>query len=339
MQGSRADLQRLLVTGGLGFIGSNFVRRIVNGRDTLLLNLDAGTYGSNPVNLTDLGGTTSYTLVKADLVNVQAVEKVVARVDAIIHFAAQTHVDRSISNPKSFVLSNVLGTFNLLEAARRSDVRKFVHISTDEVYGSAVGKSFVETDQLNPSSPYAASKAAGEMLVEAYCNTYGLHTVVLRCTNNFGPYQFPEKFIPKTVISALQGRGIPIYGDGKQIRDWIFVTDFCSAAEVALERAPAGSVYNVSAGNEIQNVEVAKLVLERLGKPVSLLQFVEDRPGHDYRYSLDASRIRNELGWKPMQSFTEGLAQTVDWYVRNEAWWQPLISEKMLSAAPWKESW
>jgi len=249
-------------------------------------------------------------------------------------------VDRSISTPEMFLETNVRGTFNLLEAARKSKVAKFVHISTDEVYGSAPkGTSFKEDQPGNPSSPYAASKAASEMFVTAYHKTYGLPTTILRCTNNFGPRQFPEKFIPKTILMAIRSGKIPIYGDGLQIRDWIYVADFCNAINLAIEKGRDGSIYNVSMGNEISNLDVAKMVLATLGRPSDLLQFVEDRPGHDLRYSLDSGRIRQELGWKPEHSFPKALEHTVKWYVDNRAWWEPLVNAKVLSATPWKEQW
>lgn len=332
----------LLVTGGMGFIGSNFIRHILTTNNGFTItNLDKLSYGSNPANLKDIPESgENYRFQKGDINDLDLVTKLTQDVDRVVNFAAETHVDRSISNPEMFLQSNVLGTFTLLEAARKTELGKFIHISTDEVYGSASAQtSFSETDRLEPASPYAASKASADMLVQAYHKTYGLNTVTLRCTNNFGPHQFPEKFIPKTVISALLGRGIPIYGNGMQIRDWIYVLDFCRAIDMAIEKGEAGAIYNVSAGNEVPNLEVAKLILEALGKPTDLIQYVEDRPGHDFRYSLDSRRIRKELGWKPEHSFREALRETVEWYVKNEGWWRPLISDKVLSPTPWKEKW
>ncbi len=260
------------------------------------------------------------------------------QVDLIVHFAAETHVDRSISNPESFLPSNVLGTFTLLEAARKSKVRKFVQISTDEVYGSTpAGTSYLENDRLQASSPYSASKAGADMFVEAYHKTYGLNTVILWCTNNSGLRQFPVKFIPKTIISALLGRNIPVYSKGERIRAWIYVFDFCRAIDLAIERGEAGGIHNVSADNEVTNLEVVNLDLDTLRKPSGLIQFVEDRPGHDFRYSLDSSRIRKQLGWKPQQGFRDALRQPVEWYVKNEWWWKPLITDKVLSPTPCKE--
>ena len=334
-------MREVLITGGLGFIGSNFIHYALKNHPTWkILNVDAEKLGANRKNLADIPASRSYRFIKANVADPKSVARLVRRAEWIIHFAAETHVDRSISNPTSFLKSNVLGTVNLLEAARRADVKRFVHISTDEVYGSApAGSSYVEGDRLDASSPYAASKASADLYVQAYHRTYGLNTVTLRCTNNFGPYQFPEKFIPKTIISGLLGRKVPIYGDGKQIRDWIFVEDFCRAVVRAGEKGEAGAVYNVSANNEISNLTVANLILEQLRKPSELLEFVADRPGHDFRYSLNSDRIRRELGWKPSHNFQDELRNTVDWYVRNEWWWKPLITGKVLSAAPWKEKW
>lgn len=333
-------LHRLLVTGGLGFIGSNFILYAHdhwNSSD--IVNLDAVSYGAVPENLREIENASRYRFVKGNTANKELVEKLINEVDVIVHFAAETHVDRSIADPESFFRSNVLGTFTLLEAARRSKVEKFVHISTDEVYGSITAGSFREVDRMQPSSPYSASKAASDVFVEAYFRTYGLPTVTMRCTNNFGPRQFPEKFIPKAIINALLGRRIPVYGSGMQVRDWIYVLDFCKAIALAVEKGAAGTIYNVSAGNELQNIEIVKHILRGLGKPDDLLQFVEDRPGHDFRYSLDSSRIRNQLGWKPENTLEGALGETIRWYTENESWWKPLLTEKVLSMTPWKEKW
>jgi dTDP-glucose 4,6-dehydratase len=278
-----------------------------------------------------------YQFVKGDVADRRLVERLLGGVELVVHFAAETHVDRSINDPGSFLHSNVNGTFTILEAARKFDVKRFIHISTDEVYGSAKGHvSFCEDDGLHPSSPYSASKAASEMYVQAYNKTYGLQTVTLRCTNNFGPRQFPEKFIPKMIIAILLGRKMPIYGSGMQVRDWIYVNDFCHAIEYVIEKGEVGAVYNVSAGNELPNLEIAKQVLKYLGKSVDMLEFVEDRPGHDFRYSLDSTRIRR-LGWSPKYNLSDALKMTVEWYVKNEAWWRPILTEKTLSKSPWNE--
>jgi len=331
-------LNRLLVTGGLGFIGSNFILYAhEKWKSSNIVNLDAISFGAVPENLRGMEVKLRYKFVKGNTADMKIVGKLVNDVDVIVHFAAETHVDRSIADPESFLRSNVVGTFTLLEAARRSDIEKFVHISTDEVYGSITDGSFQETDRLEASSPYSASKAASEMFVDAYFKTYGVPTVTMRCTNNFGPRQFPEKFIPKTIINALLGRRIPVYGSGTQVRDWIYVLDFCRAIDLAIEKGKAGSMYNVSASNELPNIQVVKAILEQLKRSNDLIQFVEDRPGHDFRYSLDSSRIRNDLGWRPQEIFADALRQTVQWYVDNERWWKPLITDRVLSAAPWKE--
>ncbi len=266
-------------------------------------------------------------------------EKVSANVEVVVNFAAESHVDRSIANPHSFLESNTKGVLTLLELCRKRDL-KFLQVSTDEVYGSADdGRAFKEEDALNPSSPYSASKAAGEMLVKAYRKTYGLSTLITRCTNNFGPFQFPEKFIPKTVILAIQNRKVPIYGSGSQVRDWIHVQDHCEALDQVLERGRVGEVYNIGGGNQIENEHVVKQILKLLDKPEQLIDHVDDRPGHDVRYWLDTSKVRDELGWTPKRRFEDGLRETVAWYVKNEAWWQPLLNERVLSSAPWKSKW
>jgi dTDP-glucose 4,6-dehydratase len=337
---SRKPLTRLLVTGGVGFIGSNYIRHLMTTqRDVQIVNLDKLGYGSNPANLKNLEGRPNYRFVKGDICDAQMVEEAAANVGVVVNLAAETHVDRSISNPESFLESNTKGVLTLLELCRKRDL-KFLQISTDEVYGSADdGRAFKEIDTLNPSSPYSASKAAAEMLVKAYHKTYGLVTLITRCTNNFGPFQFPEKFIPKAVILASQNRKIPVYGSGRQVRDWIHVQDHCEAVDEVLERGRSGEVYNLGGGNQIENEHVVKQILKLLGKPEELIDHVEDRPGHDVRYRLDTSKVTGELGWKPKRRFEDGLRETVTWYVENEAWWQPLLNERVLSSAPWKSKW
>jgi len=329
------------VTGGLGFIGSNYIlHAIKNSSLGRITNIDSLSYGSNPNNLREVEKAPNYKFVKADLADSSIIMSEVADADVVIHFAAESHVDRSISNPGKFLESNVIGTFNLLEAARHSKVRKFIHISTDEVYGSAPsGEAFRENSPLNPSSPYSASKAAAEMLALAYHKTYGLPIVILRCTNNFGPRQFPEKLIPKTIIRALLGLRVPVYGNGQQIRDWTHVQDFCNAIDLALLKGVSGNIYNVSTGNEVFNLEIVTRILKILGKSSNLIEFVDDRPGHDFRYSLDSTRIRKDLAWKPEQPLSTALKSTVEWYVQNRNWWEPLLDEKVLSPTPWKEKW
>jgi len=323
---------KLLVTGGLGFIGSNFARNMMDKAEITVV--DALKYGSNEHNLRDL----DCTLVKGDICDYDLITELVKNTDAIANFAAETHVDRSISNPYAFVESNVIGTYTILEAMRNvnPDVR-LVHIGTDEVYGDIEEGSFKEDDTLRPSSPYSASKAAADMFFLAYVRTYGLDAVITRCTNNYGPYQFPEKLIPKAILRAQMDLKIPIYGTGENVRDWIFVKDHCEAIDLVLERGIRGEIYNISGGEEKTNLEVATEILRLMDKP-NLIEFVEDRPGHDIRYSLDSSKLRS-LGWKPKHNFKEGLKETVAWYLENEWWWKPLADEKLLHPTPWKLEW
>ncbi len=333
-------MARLLVTGGMGFIGSNYIHHLMPTQPKVqVVNLDKLSYGSNPANLKDLEGRRNYSFVKGDICDAKLVEEAAANVEVVVNFAAESHVDRSIASPQSFLDSNTNGVLTLLESCRKRDV-KFLQVSTDEVYGSADGgRAFKEEDALNPSSPYSASKAAAEMLVRAYRKTYGLSTLITRCTNNFGPFQFPEKFIPKTVILAIQNRRVPVYGSGRQVRDWIHVQDHCEALDRVLEKGRSGEVYNIGGGNQVENEHVVKQVLKLLAKPEKLIEHVEDRPGHDVRYWLDASKARDELGWTPKRGFEDGLRETVAWYVKNEAWWRPLLNERVLSSAPWKSKW
>jgi dTDP-glucose 4,6-dehydratase len=332
---------RLLVTGGLGFIGSNFIRYVLSKYwEVEVVNLDKMGMGSNPKNLEDLEGDERYRFVKGDLLDFDLVSRLVREVDAVVNFAAETHVDRSIANPRAFLESNTVGTFNLLEAARLNNPRlRIVHVSTDEVYSDILVGSYKEEDRLKPSSPYAASKAAADMFCLAYHRTYGLDVVVTRCTNNFGPYQFPEKLIPKTIIRASLGMKVPIYGTGRNVRDWIYVLDHCEALDLVLERGRSGEIYNISSGDELDNLTLVKKILRIMGKDEGLIEFVEDRPGHDVRYSLDSSKIRRELGWRPRRSLEEALKETVEWYLKNERWWRPLADERVLHPTPWKLRW
>ena len=331
---------KLLVTGGLGFIGSNFCRHVLKKRsDYELLNLDKIGIGANPANLRDIEDDKRYTFIKGDICNPKLVDKLVRDVDAVVNIAAETHVDRSIADPYLFLQNNTVGAFTVLDAIRKHNKKaKLVHVSTDEVYGQALEGSFTENDSPNPSNPYSASKAAADMFVLSYHKTYGLNVSITRCTNNFGPYQLPEKLIPKTVIRALRNLPIPIYGSGTNIRDWIYVLDHCEAIDAVLHEGKAGEVYNVSAGNEITNIEVAKKILAVLRKPDSLITFVEDRPGHDVRYSLDSTKTRSMLGWQPKFSFQQSVESTIRWYVENEQWWTPLATEAILHPTPWKIS-
>jgi len=314
---------KVLITGGAGFIGSNFIRHLLRSRrDVQIVNLDKLTYAGNPESLADVSGDSRYSLVHGDIADAQTVDDALRQgVDALVNFAAETHVDRSIEDASPFLRANVLGTHCLLEAARKFRLPRFVHISTDEVYGSApAGVSFTEEATLDPRSPYAASKASADHLVSAYANTCGISVIVLRCTNNYGPFQFPEKLIPLMIANAREDKPLPIYGDGMQERDWLFVEDYCRAIALSLDKAKPGTIYNVSAGMPQPNLKIVKIVLKHLGKPESLMRFVQDRPGHDRRYSLDSSKIREELGWTPKVSFEEGIGRTIEWYQANTEW-------------------
>lgn len=327
---------RMLVTGGLGFIGSNFIRYMLNKyEDISVINLDKLSVGSNPANLKDIEMNKRYTFVKGDIADKQLVEKLNSKVDVVVNIAAETHVDRSIVNPWPFIQSNTVGAMTLFETIKKHE-KRILQVSTDEVYGDILKGSFVEKDALDPSSPYSASKAAADLFALACHRTYGLDVVIARCTNNYGPFQFPEKFIPKTIIRASLNLPIPLYGEGVNIRDWIYVLDFCEALNLLLEKGKIGEIYNISAGNELKNIDVAKNILKIMGKSENLITFVEDRPGHDVRYSLDSSKIHREIGWKPKYNFKEALKQTVDWYVNNNWWWTPLITEKIIHTSPWK---
>ena len=314
---------KVLVTGGAGFIGSNFIRLLLNARpDASVINFDKLTYAGNPESLADLAASPRYSFVRGDIADREAVEQVFAhRLDAVVNFAAETHVDRSIEDASPFLRTNILGTQCLLEAARRFHLPRFIHISTDEVYGSAPPElSFTEEAPLDPRSPYAASKAAADHFVSAYANTYGISAIILRCTNNYGPYQFPEKLIPLMIANAREDKPLPVYGDGMQERDWLYVEDYCRAIALALDQAKPGTLYNVSAGTPQPNLKIVRTILSHLQKPDSLIAYVQDRPGHDRRYALDSFKIRHELGWKPQVSFEEGILRTVDWYKANSGW-------------------
>ncbi len=318
-----AQAMRLLVTGGAGFIGSNLVRQLLREDPSVeVTNLDKLTYAGNLENLADIADSPRYRFVQADIADPEPVERIFAEgFDAVLHLAAESHVDRSLEDAAPFLRTNVVGTHVLLEAARRADLRRFLHISTDEVYGSAPETtSFDEQAPLKPSSPYAASKAASDLLVLSYVHTHGLPAIVLRATNNYGPYQFPEKLIPLMIANALEDRPLPVYGDGLHARDWIHVEDHCRAIRLALERGRPGEVYNVSAGQPRPNLEIIRALLRTLGKPESLIRFVEDRPGHDRRYALDSAKIRRELGWAPHFGLDQGLAATVEWNRAHADW-------------------
>jgi len=314
---------RILVTGGAGFIGSNFVHFMLqrHPRDQIVV-LDKLTYSGNLANLK--AAMKKIEFIRGDICNRKLVEKVAKGIDVVVNFAAESHVDRSIAEPEPFLTTNVLGTQVLLEAARKFNYVKFVQISTDEVYGSVTKGSAKEGDLLRPSSPYAASKAAADLLVHSYFVTYGLPVLVTRSTNNFGPYQHPEKLIPKLIINAISRKPLPIYGDGKNVRDWLYVVDNCEAIDLVLRKGKIGEIYNVGAGNERMNLELANLILKELGKPKSLIKFVKDRLGHDLRYSLNCGKI-GKLGWRAKTSFEDGARKTIKWYKENKWWWAPLV--------------
>jgi dTDP-glucose 4,6-dehydratase len=320
----------VLVTGGAGFIGSNLVRYLRRERPGwTVVNLDKLTYAGNLESLADLGDDRGHLFVRGDIANAELVEHLCAQheVEAILNLAAESHVDRSILGPGIFVETNVSGTQVLLEAARRAGVKRFVQVSTDEVYGSlgAEGR-FGEASPLRPSSPYSASKTAADLLALAYHHTFGLDVIVTRCSNNYGPYQFPEKLIPLMIANAIDGKKLPVYGDGMQVRDWIHVEDHCAALLAAVERGKAGEVYNVGSDNEWPNLQIVQQLLRILRKPESMIEHVKDRPGHDRRYAIEARRARAELGWAPRIPFADGLQRTVDWYVANRTWWDRVRS-------------
>ncbi len=332
---------KLLVTGGQGFIGSNFIRFMLEEhKNCSIVNVDALRYGSNADNLRDLEEKDRYAFRRGDIADAAFISGLIEDVDGIVSFAAETHVDRSISSPDSFLHSNVVGVYSLLEALRKHNPKtRFVQISTDEVYGDILEGSFTEESTLRPSSPYSASKAAGDVFVLAYARTYGLEAMITRCTNNYGPSQFPEKLIPKTILRARADLKIPVYGTGLNVRDWIYVIDHCRAVEQVLFKGRKGEIYNISAAEEKTNLEVIKIILHIMGKDENLIEFVEDRPGHDLRYSLDSSKLRGELGWRPRQSFADGMEETVNWYQQNEVWWRPLMDDKVLHPTPWNLGW
>ncbi len=321
-----AEEKTILVTGGCGFIGSNFIHYMVGKYPNYrIINLDKLTYCGNLDNLCELVDYPHYSFVKGDIADSEKVRGIFQdeRVDVIVNFAAESHVDRSIEDPDLFLRTNILGTQVLLEGAREMEIPLFVQISTDEVYGS-LGSSglFTETTPLRPNSPYAASKAAADLMVRAYTKTYGIDAIITRCSNNYGPYQFPEKLIPLMISNAMEDKELPIYGDGSNVRDWIYVEDHCRALDVILHHGVSGEIYNIGGACERTNLDVVKTILEIVGNPESLIQFDKDRPGHDRRYAMDFSKLQGELDWQPKVTFEEGIKQTVTWYIDNQDWWQ-----------------
>lgn len=327
-------MKTILVTGGAGFIGSNFVHFLLDSDSGYkIVNLDALTYAGNPDNLTSLENNPGYEFVKGSIDDSALVTELFKNhdFDAVVHFAAESHVDRSITGPEAFVKTNVLGTQILLQTAKnawqdRFDKKRFVHISTDEVYGS-LGPSgfFTEKTPLAPNSPYSASKAGSDLLVRAFYETYNFPALITRCSNNYGPYQFPEKLIPLTITNALRDLPLPVYGDGKNVRDWLFVNDHCAAIKLVLEKGTPGKVYNIGGNNEWHNIDIVKLICAELGKPESLITYVKDRLGHDRRYAIDASFIKSELGWSPSVTFEQGIKKTIQWYLDNQQWWKAIL--------------
>ena len=326
---------KLLVTGGLGFIGSNFILKILNEKQkNSVVNVDAELFGSNHQNLESVKNHENYRFVKGNITNRHLMEDLISECDAVVNFAAESFVDRSIADANPFLVSNIRGTFTILDIIKEQK-KRLVQISTDEVFGSLESTTAKENSRFNPSSPYAATKAAAELLVNSYIVTYDCDCVITRCTNNYGSRQFPEKLIPKTLILASQNKKVPIYGEGKNIRDWIFVDDHCEAVYKVLLRGKSGESYNISANIEVDNLTIVKKILGILDKPQDLIKSVEDRPGHDFRYSLDSSKVRSELNWSENTNFDDGLKKTVDWYLSNPAWWQN-ISQDILKSTPWK---
>lgn len=321
---------KILVTGGAGFIGSCFVRHMLKKHpDYKIINLDCLTYAGNIENLDDVKNNPNYTFIKANICDKQKVDEIVSDVDCIVNFAAESHVDRSILNPEIFIETNVLGTLNLLEAAKKHKIKRYLQISTDEVYGS-LGKDgyFYETTPLSPNSPYSASKASADMLVKAYFETYKTPVLITRCSNNYGPYQYPEKLIPFFISKLLKGEKVPLYGDGLNVRDWLYVYDHCSAIDTVLHKGNIGEVYNVGGHNEKSNIEITKIILKEMNKDESSIEYVQDRLGHDRRYAIDNNKITTTLGWEPSVTFEEGIKLTIDWYLNNTQWIKSIEDKK-----------
>jgi dTDP-glucose 4,6-dehydratase len=322
----------LLVTGGLGFIGSNFILYWLNRYpDDFIVNLDALTYAGNPDNLKDVRHLPNYRFVQGDIADPGLVRRIFheERIEIVVHFAAESHVDRSIADPQLFVHTNVLGTQCLLEEARLRKVTRFIHVSTDEVYGTLGKKGrFTESSPLAPNSPYSASKAGSDLLARAYFETYGLPVVITRCSNNYGKLQNPEKLIPTVITRAIRNKSIPVYGNGMNVRDWLYVEDHCAAIERVVQAGIPGQVYNIGGDNERTNLQMVKRILAELGKPESLIQYVPDRLGHDLRYAINAGKLQRELGWRPQHQLEQGLRLTVAWYLQHEAWWSKLLKEE-----------
>ena len=327
---------KLLVTGGLGFIGSNFIKNILeNYTNYSIVNLDDERYGSNHLNLTSLKNSNNYKFVKGNICDIELCKKLISESDIVINFAAESHAYRSILDAQPFMDLDIIGVYNILEQIKLHK-KRLIQISTDEVFGSLENESADEKFKLNSSSPYASSKASAELIVNSYVKTYECDCIITRCTNNYGPHQFPEKLIPKTLLLAENNQKIPIYGTGKNIRDWIHVDDHCNAIVDVLHKGKTGESYNISANNEIDNITIVKKILSLMDKSEDLIEFVEDRPGHDFRYSLDSSKIRTSLNWSSKINFDKGIQKTIDWYLKNQEWWKN-IEKNTFNATPWKK--
>ncbi|MGB9697025.1 MAG: dTDP-glucose 4,6-dehydratase [Ignavibacteria bacterium] len=329
-------MKNILVTGGAGFIGSNFIRYVLSNYHYFIVNFDKLTYAGNLENLKEVESHPNYTFVKGDICDSQKVEDTIKHynIDTIVNFAAESHVDRSILGSREFVMTNVLGTQVLMDVARNTNIDKFLQVSTDEVYGSLPEDNkeikFTETTPISPNSPYSATKAAADLLCRAYFHTYGFPVLITRCSNNYGPYQFPEKLIPLMIAKAVDNEKLPVYGDGKNIRDWLYVEDHCSALCEVLHKGTYGEVYNIGGNNEKHNIDIVKLILKLLGKSEEQIQFVKDRPGHDRRYAIDSTKIQKELGWSPKYKFENAIELTVKWYLDNQQWWRKVMSGEYL---------
>ena len=316
---------KILITGGAGFIGSNFIHFLLDNYDDQIINIDKLTYAGNLDNLGDISSNNNYEFYQGDILDKKFIKKVFDKsIDYVVNFAAETHVDRSIENSNQFIKTNVEGTQVLLDRALECNIKNFVQISTDEVYGSINKGKFNENNKLKPNNPYSASKASADLLLKAYHNTYNLPVNITRSSNNYGPYQYPEKFIPLFITNIIQDKKIPLYGDGENIRDWIYVKDNCKAIDLVMRKGKRGEIYNIGANNEKSNIEITKAILKIMNKSEDIIKYVEDRPGHDYRYALNNKKIRNELGWNPKISFYKGLRKTINWYQNNEKWWKIL---------------
>lgn len=322
----------ILITGGAGFIGSNFIKYLMkNNPKYKIINLDKLTYAGNLDNLKEVKENKNYKFIRGDIRDEKLIKKLIKNVNVIINFAAETHVDRSITDPKNFIETSVLGTFNLLQNALGNKVKNFIQISTDEVYGSTDSQSFTEYNPFLPNSPYSASKASADLMCRAFHSTYGMHVIVIHSCNVYGPNQYPEKLIPLAITNLIEGKKIPIYGKGHQIREWIYIDDFSSAIELILKEGKSGEVYNIGTAERLQNIEVIKLILKYMNKSEDNIEYVNDREGHDLRYAINSSKLRSELGWKQNITFKEGMKETIKWYIENQDWWKKLKSGDYLT--------